>query len=168
VDDTYLKDLARQVGELANTTGLRVGVAESLTGGLVSSALAAAPGAGAWYRGCVVAHSRQVKHDLLDVPPGPVVSPRAAEAMAGAARRLLGAHLAVSITGSGGPAPQDGQPPGTVFIGVADDHVVEIVDRRYPADDPEQICHTAAADALGLLARRITELASLNQPTARH
>jgi nicotinamide-nucleotide amidase len=67
-----------------------------------------------------VAYSSEVKHEVLGVPDGPVVSAEAAEAMARGVRRLLGADLAVAVTGAGGPDPQDGQDPGTVFVGVDD------------------------------------------------
>ena len=62
--------------------GLTLGVAESLTGGLIASRLVNVPGASAWFRGGVVAYHEQVKFDVLDVPVGPVVSEAAAAAMA--------------------------------------------------------------------------------------
>ena len=40
--------------------------------------------------------------------------------MASGVRTLLGADLGLSLTGVAGPDPQDGQPPGTLWIGVAD------------------------------------------------
>ncbi|MGH3916938.1 MAG: CinA family protein, partial [Pseudonocardiaceae bacterium] len=49
--------VAAQIAELLNSTGINVAVAESLTGGMVSSALAEAPGASSWFRGAVVAYS---------------------------------------------------------------------------------------------------------------
>ncbi|WP_181779738.1 CinA family protein [Pseudonocardia pini] len=45
-------------------------VAESLTGGMVASALARAEGASTWFRGAIVAYAGEVKHDLLNVPDG--------------------------------------------------------------------------------------------------
>jgi PncC family amidohydrolase len=67
----------------------------------------------------VVSYASEVKHDLLDVPEGPVVSEQAAMAMADHVRRLLGADVGLSTTGVAGPAEQDGQPPGTVWLGSA-------------------------------------------------
>ncbi|WFG45188.1 CinA family protein [Pseudonocardia alni] len=117
-----LDDLAARISDLASSAGRTVAVAESLTGGMVSAALAASSGAGEWYRGGLVAYSSQVKHDVLDVPDGPVVDPDAARVMAERVRKLLGADIAVALTGAGGPDPQDGQDPGTVFLAVADGH----------------------------------------------
>ena len=62
--------------------GVTLGVAESLTGGLIASRLVNVPGASAWFRGGVVAYHEQVKFDVLGVPVGPVVTEAAAAAMA--------------------------------------------------------------------------------------
>ena len=59
--------------------------AESLTSGAIASALGAAENASEWFRGGVVAYASGVKHDLLHVPPGPVVSAPAARAISPAA-----------------------------------------------------------------------------------
>ncbi len=62
---------------------------------------------------------REVKFDVLGVPEGPVVSEAAARSMADGARRVLGADVGLSVTGVAGPTEQDGQPVGTVFVGLA-------------------------------------------------
>jgi len=104
---------------LLREQGLTLGLAESVTGGLVSGRLTSIPGASDVLRGSVVSYSSEVKFDLLDVPRGPVVSEDAAIAMAEGARRVLGADVALSLTGVAGPAEQDGQPVGTLCIAVA-------------------------------------------------
>ncbi len=139
---------AQQIAERADAEGTAVAVAESLTGGMISSALAAAPGASGWFRGGIVAYSSAVKHDLLDVPDGPVVSATAAEAMAVAVRLLLRADLAVAVTGAGGPDPQDGEPPGTVFLAVADAEGVRSRRLHVDGDDPATVCSRTATEAL--------------------
>ena len=101
------------VGALLEATGLTLGLAESVTGGLIGARLTDAPGASAWFRGSIVSYASDVKFDVLGVPPGPVVSAEAAEAMAAGARRVLGADIGLSVTGVAGPAEQDGQQPGT-------------------------------------------------------
>ena len=75
------------------------------------------PGSSDWFKGGVVAYDSQVKFDLLDVPEGPVVSESAAKAMADGVRRVLKADIGISTTGVAGPAEQEGQPPGTVWLG---------------------------------------------------
>ena len=99
--------------------GATLAVAESLTGGLVASRLVNVPGASDWFRGGVVSYASDVKHSVLGVPEGPVVSAPAAGAMAEGVRRLLGADVGLGVTGVAGPDPQEGQPPGTVFMAVA-------------------------------------------------
>ena len=84
-----IETLAEQIGQQADEAGVTVGVAESLTGGLVVQALACADGASQWLRGGVVAYSASVKHRLLQVKIDDVVSQQAAIAMAAGARKVL-------------------------------------------------------------------------------
>lgn len=105
-DDVPTRDvqaLAGSVAELAEAGGTTLAAAESLTGGAIGAALAAAPSASSWFRGGVTAYATEVKHRVLDVPPGPVVSMSCAVAMATGVARLMGADLAVGVTGVGGP-----------------------------------------------------------------
>jgi nicotinamide-nucleotide amidase len=106
------------VGELLSARGLTLAVAESLTGGELSAAFACAEGASDWYRGAVVAYSSDVKRSLLDVPDGPVVSEQAVVAMARHVTDVLDADVGVAVSGAAGPAPQDGRPPGTVWLAI--------------------------------------------------
>jgi nicotinamide-nucleotide amidase len=142
--------LAGEVSEVARRRGLTVAVAESLTGGMVATALAAAEAASEWFRGSLVAYSSQVKHEVLDVPDGPVVSAEAAQAMAAGVRRLLASDVAVAVTGSGGPSAQDGQEPGTVYVAVDDGSAVRV--QRLDLDgEPGEICARSAESTLRLL-----------------
>jgi nicotinamide-nucleotide amidase len=143
--------LVDQITEVLDSAGLTVAVAESLTGGMLASKLAAAPGASKWFRGAVVAYVSDVKHHVLGVPPGPVVTAQAAEAMADGVRRLLAADVAIALTGAAGPDGQDGQPPGTVFFGLSDGGQAEVEHRRFDYDDPTQVCAEAVSEALALL-----------------
>jgi nicotinamide-nucleotide amidase len=116
VDDEAIEDA---VARVLVAEGLTLGLAESLTGGLAASRLVNVPGASRWFRGSVVSYASEVKFSVLGVPEGPVVSEAAARAMAEGARRVLGADVGLAMTGVAGPDPQDGRPPGTVFVGVA-------------------------------------------------
>jgi nicotinamide-nucleotide amidase len=98
--------------------GARLAVAESLTGGELSSRFATAEGASDWYRGALIAYSSDVKRSLLDVPDGPVVSEQAVATMAENVAKLLDADVTVAVSGVAGPAPQDDQPPGTVWLAI--------------------------------------------------
>ncbi|MEO1060016.1 MAG: competence/damage-inducible protein A [Actinomycetota bacterium] len=105
--------------DLLRSRGLTLAVAESLTGGLLATRLTDVPGASDVFRGGIVSYATDVKHELLDVPAGPVVSAAAAEAMAVGARTRLGADVGLSTTGVAGPTEQEGQPVGTVHLGIA-------------------------------------------------
>jgi nicotinamide-nucleotide amidase len=142
--------LADEISEEARHRGVTVAVAESLTGGMVATALAAADAASKWFRGSLVAYSSEVKHEVLDVPDGPVVSAEAAQAMASGVRRLLAADVAVAVTGAGGPSAQDGQDPGTVYVAVDDGSDVHV--QRLDLDgEPSEICARSAEYTLRLL-----------------
>jgi nicotinamide-nucleotide amidase len=116
VDDETME---AAVGSQLVEAGLTLGVAESLTGGLISARMTAVPGASRWFRGGIVSYAGEVKRDLLGVGEGPVVSERAAAEMALGARRVLGADVGLAVTGVAGPTEQDGQPVGTVWVAVA-------------------------------------------------
>ena len=109
---TLLSELARELTGAERT----LAVAESLTGGELAATLASGADAQEWFCGGVVAYQAGVKHRLLGVPPGSVVAPGAAEAMASAALEMFHADFALGVTGVGGPGSQEGQPSGTVFM----------------------------------------------------
>jgi nicotinamide-nucleotide amidase len=151
VDDETMETA---VAELLRQCGLSLGLAESLTGGLVGARLTAVPGASGWFRGSIVSYDRAVKHRLLGVPEGPVVSQAAAEAMASGAVRVLGADIGLAVTGVAGPTEQDGQPVGTVWIGLSLPGQVSSSLVRLPGDR-DVIRQLATISALDMLRRRL-------------
>jgi nicotinamide-nucleotide amidase len=106
------------VSRLLVSAGATLGVAESLTGGLIAARLTAVAGASAWLRGGIVSYASEVKRELLGVSDGPVVSEEAVAEMASGAARALGATVGLAVTGVAGPTEQEGQPVGTVWIGL--------------------------------------------------
>jgi nicotinamide-nucleotide amidase len=144
------------VASLLDAKRLKLGLAESLTGGLLGARLTAAPGASSWFRGSIVSYASEVKYDLLGVPEGPVVSGPAAEAMALGARKVLGADVGLAVTGVAGPADQEGVPPGTVFVGLALDDSTESRELHLPGDR-ERVREFATISALDLLRHRLLE-----------
>jgi nicotinamide-nucleotide amidase len=105
--------------DMLRTRGLTIGVAESVTGGLVAGRLTATPGASDVIRGGVVAYASDVKFELLNVTPGPVVNEETARTMANEIRRVLGADVGLALTGVAGPAEQDGRKVGTLCMAIA-------------------------------------------------
>lgn len=147
---------AEQVHALLRERGLTLATAESLTGGRLAALLTAVPGASATYVGGVVSYATSLKTGLLGVPlvlvqTHGVVSAECATAMARGALAATGAAYALSTTGVAGPDPQEDQPPGTVFVGVAGPGVstsvtLELVGSRSVIQD------RTCAEALSVLA----------------
>jgi nicotinamide-nucleotide amidase len=142
------------VAALLLERGATLSVAESLTGGLIASRLVNVPGASTWFRGGLVSYASQIKFDLLGVPDGPVVSADAAEAMASGVRKLLESDIGLSVTGVAGPDEQDGQAPGTVFVGLDLGQGATSVALRLPGDRP-RVRSYAAISALDALRRAL-------------
>ena len=141
--------------------GWSLGVAESLTGGLVSAALVDVPGASAVLRGGVVAYATDLKGTLLGVDAALLASrgavdPDVARAMAAGARERLGADVGLATTGVAGPDPQDGQPPGTVHVAVCTPTGTQVRSLRLVGDRARvRALSVDAVLALGLDAVRL-------------
>ena len=151
IDDETME---RAVVAMLGDRGLSLAVAESVTGGMVAMRLTAVPGASTVFRGGLVAYASEVKHEVLGVPRGPVVSPEAARAMAEGAARRLGADVGLATTGVAGPDRQEGHAVGTVFLGLHREGESEAHEVRLPGDR-ERIRQYAVIALLNLLRLRL-------------
>ena len=147
---------AAAIHERLLARGETVAVAESLTGGLLGAALTSIPGASTTFRGGLVVYATDLKQALAGVP-GPLleaegpVSAHVAAALAAGARDRLGATYGVGVTGVAGPDEQNGQPVGTVHVGVSGPADGEVRSVRLSGD--RGAIRAAAVDvALSLLA----------------
>lgn len=116
--------LAQVVVKTMITRQLSVTAAESLTAGAFQSTIGSVPGVSAIFPGGVVTYANAAKHQLVNVPQttidqAGVVSEATAIAMADGARAMLHTDVALSFTGVAGPDELEGQPAGTVWIGLA-------------------------------------------------
>ncbi len=153
-------------GRALDGAGRTFAVAESLTGGSLSARFAAAGDSSSWYRGAVVSYSRSVKHHLLHVPKGPVVSETAVAAMAEGVCRALDADVALAVTGAGGPDSQDGQPPGTVWMAVHDRGTGTTVTREVRFEgDPSEVVRSTCDEAVDWLLQQRRDAASTSPAT---
>lgn len=120
---------AAQLVKALTERGWTLGIAESLTGGALAAEIVSVPGASATLLGGVVAYATPVKASLLHVDialldaQGPVHA-QVAEQMAVGVCTTVGvdgasADFGISTTGVAGPDSPDGQPVGTVYIGVS-------------------------------------------------
>jgi nicotinamide-nucleotide amidase len=152
------ESMERAVANLLIKRGLTLGLAESLTGGLISTRLVDIEGASQWYRGAVVSYASAIKHEILGVAEGPVVSENAAREMAAGACRVLGADVGLGITGVAGPDEQDGQAVGTVFVGLALPGREPVAAELHLPGDRPRVRQYGAISALDLLRRALLEL----------
>ena len=153
-----VRELAARAVLLLTERGLTVSCAESCTGGLLSAALTAIPGASAVYSGGCVTYNDEIKHRVLGVRRKSLklhgaVSPQVAAEMAVGMREHLGTDYALSVTGYAGPdGGDDKDPVGTVYIGISDmEHtkVVRMVD--HPTATRDTVREDAVCRALRLL-----------------
>ncbi|MBA3553637.1 MAG: competence/damage-inducible protein A [Gemmatimonadales bacterium] len=155
-------DLAAVVLERARRRGLRIGTAESCTGGLVGGRLTEIPGSSDVYAGGVVTYSNELKTALLGVPPTLIeehgaVSEPVVRAMAEGAVNRLGADIAVAVTGIAGPGGgSEEKPVGTVWIGLAGAKPAE-ARRVVLGGERHDIRARAVQTALFFLLRRLSE-----------
>lgn len=156
---TDAEDLAELVAERAGDLELLVATAESLTSGQIAVHLGAAPNAGSWFAGGVVAYTVEAKQRGLDVPDVPVISEACATAMAEGAARRLGADCAVGVTGVGGPDRQEDQPVGTVFIAVHTPAGTTCEEHHFDGE-PKEILDATTLRALELLGAGLHEAAA--------
>jgi len=116
--------LALALSRLLESQGLRIGIAESCTGGMVGSLLTGVPGISRFFLVDVVAYSDESKTRELGVPTEEIrshgaVSREVAESMARGVCEASGAELGISTTGIAGPGGGSAEKPvGLVHVGV--------------------------------------------------
>jgi nicotinamide-nucleotide amidase len=115
-DDDTMESI---VIDLLKKQGKTIAIAESLTGGMLSSRLVDVPGSSDVHMGGVVSYTKAVKHDVLGVQVRDVYSNECAEQMAQGVAKHLGSDIGLSTTGVAGPDEDNGHPPGEVFIGIS-------------------------------------------------
>ncbi|HVB60622.1 MAG TPA: nicotinamide-nucleotide amidohydrolase family protein, partial [Ktedonobacteraceae bacterium] len=111
------------IGDYLRDRQQTLAIMESLTGGLLSSAITDVAGSSDYFVGGLVTYSTELKLQM-GVPREVVVqsgavSVETARAMAWAVRERLGADYGLGITGVAGPDLQEGKPVGTVHIAIA-------------------------------------------------
>jgi len=118
---SYLK--AKHLSDLLVSKGLTISVAESCTGGSLSSSLTSISGASSYFNCGFITYSNQSKIDMLGVNPESIemfgaVSEKVAYEMVTGAGQRSHSNLAVSITGIAGPSGGSASKPvGMVCIG---------------------------------------------------
>jgi len=160
---------ARHVLDELNRARLTLATAESCTGGLLSAALTANPGASDVYLGGIVAYSDRIKTEVLGVDGGLIrefgaVDARVARAMAEGAARIARADIAVGITGIAGPSGGTPEKPvGLVYVAVATKSGSAIEELMLQGDR-ESIRTQAAERAFAMVLECVAHDVHLNKP----
>lgn len=148
--------LAQVTVDLLKDSGKSITAAESLTAGLFQSTIAEFHGASSIFAGGFVTYSLGQKASILgisetDLKRHGVVSDFTAKAMAEAAREKVGADFAISLTGVAGPDELEGQPVGTVFIGLASEAGVAVKKVHIGGRSRSDIRYIAVLHALNMV-----------------
>lgn len=156
-----MKDLEpkiQQLQKIFQEHGWKLGLAESCTGGILSSWLTSVSGVSSFYQGAVVSYAKQVKTDILGVKSSLIhslgeVSEPVARGMAQGARDALSCDWAVAITGIAGPTGGSKEKPvGTVCFAVVGPGFDKTVTHLFPSGlDRHEIQRQAALFAFDLL-----------------
>ena len=162
--DVYSVDgrsLEHVVGDLLLQAGLRIAVAESCTGGLITSRLTDVAGSSRYVDQAVVAYANDAKVSLLGVPAHTIsdhgaVSEAVAVAMAGGIRARAGVDVGVGVTGIAGPGGgTEEKPVGTVAIAVRTAHATRSRMTRF-IGGREQVKFQASQAALDMVRRLLS------------
>lgn len=153
-------ELHEEIARLFSVNKMTLAVAESCTGGMLSSKLVSVAGSSNWFREGAVTYSNEAKIKRLGVNEetlaahGAVSAETAAE-MAEGIRLSSGADVGISTTGFAGP---DGgtadNPVGTVYIGVSTKENC-FTKRLQISGKRERVRSMACLHALDILRRNI-------------
>lgn len=120
------KTLEQVIGEIAKAKDLKIGTAESCTGGLIANKITSVSGSSAYFKGSIVAYANEIKEHHLNVASqtladhGAVSEATVTQMVTGLIDRL-GVDVAISVSGVAGPTGGSPEKPvGTIWIAVGD------------------------------------------------
>jgi nicotinamide-nucleotide amidase len=160
-----MKDLIKIAEQVAAQLVARkqtIAVAESSTGGLISAALLAVPGASAYFLGSAVVYTRDARRILMDIPDGEMKGIRSAsevyaKLLAERIRGRFSTDWGLSETGATGPTGNRyGDAAGHACMAVSGADTVAITLETGSADRLGNM-QAFAASALNLLLRELSQ-----------
>lgn len=135
---SLLKEEAYQTVEILKEKGKTLSIAESCTGGLISSSITDIPGASKVFMGAFIVYATEMKRKILGIPQEVfacgVISQEMASAMAQAAKSITGSDYSVATTGNLGPDTMEGKPKGLIYIAVATPSEVHVKELNLQGD----------------------------------
>ncbi len=148
--------LEGQLGGILREKKLKISVAESCTGGLISHKITNIPGSSDYFDRGVIAYSNASKIQLLEVPKlilesFGAVSRETARAMAEGVKRISKSDFGLATTGIAGPGGSTPQKPvGLVYIGLASDKPTIVREFRFRGNRNE-IKEQSTQEALNIV-----------------
>ena len=127
------KSMEATIIQLCRSQGLSLGLAESMTGGLIASRITSQPGSSDVFKGGIIPYSTDIKQSILKVSDGPVISQAAVEQMAKGACTILNCDVSVAVSGNAGPTASEDE-VGRVWMATSVDGVVESFTVKWPFD----------------------------------
>ncbi len=130
IEDIYVGEeddgpIESHVAKILRNNSKSISIAESITGGLISSRITSIPGVSKFYKGGVVAYSNEIKSSVLNIPnelieANGVVSSKIAELMALNVKKIYKTDYSIATTGNAGPTTGDLiSKVGDVYIAIA-------------------------------------------------
>jgi nicotinamide-nucleotide amidase len=153
--------IEKKLGELLKQKGKTLSIAESCTGGLVSSRITDIPGSSAYYLGGINAYSNEIKTKMIKVNKKTIkkygaVSEQTAYEMALKSRKIFDSDYSVSVTGIAGPeGGTEDKPVGLVWFGISGKEKTLTEKRIFLKKDRSYIKEAAANTAMFLLYKMI-------------
>jgi competence/damage-inducible protein CinA C-terminal domain len=151
---------AAKLAEKLRELGLTLSIAESCTGGMISSMLTELPGASEFFLGSAVTYSNDSKIDILNVCTETLkeygaVSKETAKEMAIGARTIFRSDISASVTGIAGPSGgTESKPLGLVFIAVFDGTDLRVFENHFEGYRKD-IQHAAAIEVISIISELI-------------
>lgn len=151
------------IGKLLLEKGLKLGLAESCTGGYISHLITSVAGSSAYFNGCIVPYHNEFKNSLLKVDSTVfeyygAVSKECVVVMAQETLATLKSDVAIAVSGIAGPGgATEEKPVGTTWIAVAYDG--EIITKKFVfGDNRQRNIQTTAITALNMLRKLILKI----------
>ncbi len=110
--------IEKLIGDLLKKRNLKISVAESFTGGKLSSLITSVPGSSKYLKGSIIAYTREIKEKILNVKTENIYSEECVIEMAENVKKLFNSDIGISTSGVAGPDKDDNVDVGTCFFGI--------------------------------------------------
>lgn len=134
-----IENIAKTLVETLTLRGERLTCAESLTGGMVASAIVSVPGASNTFFQGFVTYADQAKIQTLNISASVLaefgaISSSTAELMAVGAKSKCDAHMSLATTGNAGPGAAEGKAVGLVYTAVCYRDKIKVTEHHFTGD----------------------------------